>query len=220
MALTGSDDGFCLVEGRVSPDNDDSKPTAAGIGLNAAKLEEHNKNSAEKVTESNNIPPNAESTEKTEVPSEVGAGLLFGLSGLVLGGPVLALLGGVGAACVASKDAGPIGEAARAGGDFAIDTGSKVGEAAKEANERHGFVDKIKSAFVYGWSKVKQIDEETKASEKAKEAMSNVGEKTVEFERKHHFMENILGGIQNGVNFLLEKVKDATGESCNGNSNK
>lgn len=220
MALTGSDDGYCLVEGRVSPDNKDSTKPTTGTGLDAAKLEEHNRNTEKGATGANNTLPNAESGEKTEVPSEVGAGILFGLSGLVLGGPVLALLGGVGATYAATKDSGPIGDAARAGGDFAIDTGSKVGEAAKEANEKHGFVDKVKGALAYGWSKVKQFDEETKASEKAKEAMSNVGEKTIEFERKHHFMENVLGGIQNGVNFLLEKVRDATGESCNGNSNK
>ena len=48
--------------------------------------------------------------------------------------------------------------------------------------------------------------------------MSDVTQKTVEFESKHHVMENILGGIQNGVNFLLVKLKDATGgESGTGN---
>lgn len=218
MVLTGHDDGS-------SSDNDDyvrvepeekTEPTTAGIALNAAKLEEHNKITDEEVKELNNLPRNAESAEKTEVPSQVGAGLLFGLSGLLLGGPVLALLGGAGATYVASKDEGPIGDAARASGDFAIETGSKVGEAAKEANEKHGFIDKIKSAFTYGWSKVQHFDEEHKATEKVKETMSNAGEKTVEFERKHHVMENFLGGIQSGVNFLLDKVKDATGESCNG----
>merc|ERR1712194_248231 len=136
-----------------------------------------------------------------------GAGLLFGFSGLVLGGPVLAILGGVGATYIASKDEGPIGDAARASGDFAVTTGSKVGKAAKEANEKHDFVDKIKSAFACGWSKWQHFDKEHKATEKVKDTTSNAGEKTVEFERKHHVMENILGGIQNGAKFLLKKVR-------------
>jgi len=218
MVLTGNgsssdNDDYVRVESKEK-----TKPTTAGIALNAAKLEEHNRSTGEEVKQLHSLPRNAESVEKTEVPSQVGAGLLFGLSGLLLGGPLLALLGGAGATYVASNDEGPIGDAARASGDFAIDTGSKVGEAAKEANEKHGLIDKIKSAFAFGWGKVQHFDEEHKATEKVKETMSNAGEKTVEFERKHHVMENILGGIQSGVNFLLGKVRDATGESCNGNS--
>jgi hypothetical protein len=49
-----------------------------------------------------------------------------------------------------------------------------------------------------------------------KETVSEVGAKTIEFERKHHFMENILVGIQNGIDFLLERLKGATN---NENSN-
>lgn len=208
MALTGCDDDS-------SSDDENNKSSL----LNVAKLEEHNKISVEEIKECNNLRSNeGESEAKTEVPSQVGAGLLFGLSGLVLGGPVLAILGGIGATYAASKDEGPVGDAARASGDFAITTGSKVGEAAKEANEEHGFVDKIKIAFACGWSKVQQFDEEHKATEKVKETMSDVGEKTAEFERKHHVMENILGGIQKGVTFLLEKMRNATDESCNGKS--
>ena len=41
--------------------------------------------------------------------------------------------------------------------------------------------------------------------------MSNVGEKSVNFEREHHVMENALEGIKNGVDFLLNKVRETKG---------
>lgn len=230
MALTGyddddhsssDDDGNAKqseIESKTENCVDQDDTNTAGIelrGLNAANLEEHNKNNAvgsDDIQECNN-PSN---DTKTEVPSQVGAGLLFGLSGLFLGGPILALLTGVGATYVASNNDGPVGDAARASGEFAINSGVKAGEAAKEVNEKHGILEKMKNAFSSGWDKVRQFDEEHKATEKVKETMSDVTQKTVEFEQKHHVMENILEGIQNGVNFLLDKLRDSTsGGSCN-----
>ena len=125
----------------------------------------------------------------------------------------MALLAGAGATYVASNDEGPAGNAARGAGDLAVTTGSKVGEAKREANEEHGIVDKIKNAFSKWWGKVQEY--------KVKETVSGVKEKTVEFEQKHHVMENLLTGIQNGVNFLLGKVRDATSEApCSGDTCK
>jgi len=213
MTLTGCDDNSSLDEDdyvrlEVEPEKKTAS-TTAGIELNSVNLKNHNKENS-----------NTKCADKAEIPSEVGAGLLFGVSGLVLGGPILAILGGVGAAYVASKDEGPVGDAARASGSFAVETGSKVGEAAKEANEKHDLTDKIKCAFACVWSKVQHFDKEHKATEKVKETMNNVGEKSVEFERKHHVMEKMLAGIKNGVDFLLNKVREATGGSWDRNSTK
>ena len=208
MELTGCSNNSPLDESDYVKleveSNNKTGPTTVGVELNSANLENHNKN-----TEAHDIPRNAES--ETQVPPKVGAGLLFGVTGLVLGGPILALLSGVGATYAASKDEGPIGDAARASGNFAVETGSKAGEAAKEANEKHDVIDKIKSAFASIWSKVQQFDEEHKATEKVKETMSNVGEKSMNFEREHHVMENALEGIKNGVDFLLNKVRETKG---------
>ena len=194
--------------------------TSATANLNASNLEQHNKNTQDEAGthhEFNNRHIHDE-CDDSETKTQVGAGLFFGLSGLLIGGPLLGVLTGTGAAIVASKDKGPAGDVARATGDFAVTTGSKVGEAAKEVNEKHGILDKIKNAFIAAWGRFQQFDEEHKISEKTKETMSDVTQKTVEFESKHHVMENILGGIQNGVNFLLMKLKDATGgESGTGN---
>lgn len=215
MALTGyvSDDDNVgrseVVETEVKRGE-----TAVKSELNSPNLEEHNKKMGEEIQECSHPGKEAKDETKTEVPPQVGAGLLFGLSGLLLGGPVLALLAGCGATIVATNNTGPAGDAARATGEFAIDAGSKVGEAAKEASEKHGIMEKIQNAFKCGWEKVQKFDDEHKATEKVKETVSGVAQKTVEIERKHHVAETILTGIHNGVNFLLEKLKDTT-SSCN-----
>ena len=91
-----------------------------------------------------------------------------------------------------------------------------MGETVREADERHNIFNRVQNFFSYGWQKVCQLDEEHRASERVKETVSEVGAKTIEFERKHHVMENVLVGIQKGIDFLLEKLKGAT---SNENSN-
>ncbi len=219
-----SDDGVELSGNKVEDlrggVKKDSEETPAAANLNASNLERHDKNTrdgAGTLPEFNNRHGHDE-CDDSETKTQVGAGLFFGLSGLLIGGPILGVLTGTGAAIVASKDKGPAGDVARATGDFAMATGSKVGEAAKEVNEKHGILDKIKNAFVATWGRFQQFDEEHKISEKTKDTMSDVTQMTVEFEGKHHVMENILRGIQNGADFLLVKLKDATGgESGTGN---
>jgi len=137
-------------------------------------------------------------------------------AGLFLGGPVLGAITGASAYYVASNNDGPIGDAARNSGDWAAKTGAKIGETVREADERHNIFDRVQNFFSNGWQKVCQFDQEHKASERVKETVSEVGAKTIEFERDHHFMENILVGIQKGIDFLLEKLKGATN---NENSN-
>jgi len=213
MALTGYAD---------EPSSDDGNMEMSeveGIKLNASNLEEHNKHiMGEKIQECHNLGKDPVIDADSETQTKVGAGLLFGLSGLLLGGPIIGLLAGAGATYVASNDEGPAGDAARATGEFAVTTGSKVGEAAREANEEHGVLDKIKKAFSHGWGKVQELDKDGVMGEKARETVHGAKQKTVEFEQKHHVMENLLTGIQHGVNFLLEKVRDVTSETCSGDT--
>lgn len=88
-----------------------------------------------------------------------------------------------------------------------------MAEAAKEADERHNVFDKFSSFFTHGWSKICQFDEKHRASERVKETVSEVGARTMEFEKQHHVMENILEGIKGGIDFLLQKLKGATGNN-------
>lgn len=68
-----------------------------------------------------------------------GAGVLCGLFGCLLCGPILALITGGYAAYATSKD-GAIGDAARAIGDVALNARDK----AKEVDEKHDIVEKTK----------------------------------------------------------------------------
>jgi hypothetical protein len=218
MALTGfvehSPSDYEMVDARpkVGSDRKDRSVEEEDTinNLNASNLEEHDKNTGTRECE-NRSNEDGDSETKTQV----GAGLLFGISGLILGGPICGILAGVGAAVVASKDEGTAGDVARSTGAFAVTTGSLVGEAARDVNEKHGILEKIKNAFACGWSRVQKFEEEHKIGEKAKETIDDVKQKTVEFEQEHHLMQNILEGVQNGVNFLLDKLKGAT-TGCEG----
>jgi hypothetical protein len=196
MALTG--DVF------ESSDSKEQLPAA----LTEAALANHN-------AAANNDVPNTESD--VGASSQVGAGVLAGVTGLFLGGPILGAVTGASAYYVASNNDGPVGDVARNTGDWACKTGAKVSEAAKEADEQHHILDKIGNFFSNGWNKVCQFDEEHRASERVKETMSEVGAKTIEFERNHHIFENILVGIRNGIDYLLEKI---TGVTRGDNSNR
>lgn len=224
MALTGFVDDYPsdyeMVDARpeVESDRRDGSVEEEDTinNLNASNLEEHDKNTGGGGgTRECEIRSNEDGG--SEAKTQVGAGLLFGLSGLILGGPIFGILTGVGAAIVASKDEGTAGDVARSTGAFAVTTGSLVGEAARDVNEKHGILEKIKNAFASGWSRVQQFDEEHKVGEKAKETIDDVKQKTVEFEKEHHLMQHILEGVQNGVNFLLDKLKGATTD-CDGHT--
>ena len=118
---------------------------------------------------------------------------------------------GASAYYVASNNDGPVGEAARNSGDWAVKTGAKVTEVAKEVDEQHHILDKVGNFFSGAWQKVVKLDDEHRSF--VKETISEVGVKTVEFERNHHLFENILVSIRNGIDYLLEKLSRATGNN-------
>lgn len=233
MALTGSDDdekeyelidaGSMAVSSKGNrkglekeEEEEQSIITTPYHNLDAATLAEHHKNTtpADDYTTANE---EEEHTVVNDVDSEtktqVGAGLLFGIPGLIVGGPILGLLLGVGAAVVAKQDDGPAGDGARKAGAFAIETSSVVGEKAREVNERHGIMDKIKIGWEHIWKRVVQFDEEHKIGESTKAVVEDVKQKTVEFENEHHWGQQILDGVQNGVMFLRDKLNDVTNKS-------
>jgi hypothetical protein len=189
----------------VDDASDDDGNIDEHIKLTATRLKEHN----EQIIESE-FTPQQNTDEKEAAVSSAGAGLLFGLSGLIIGGPILGTIAGVSSAFIASNNHGQAGECARAAGTFAVTTGSKVGAVARDVNEKHGILDWIKNVFTSGWGEVRKFDEQHHTSEKVKETMSTVSDRVVGFEREHHLFENMLEGIQSGVQFLLEKVKGAS----------
>ncbi|KAL7456141.1 hypothetical protein ACHAWC_007662 [Mediolabrus comicus] len=193
-------------------DDDNSDNIDEHVKLTETILKEHNEQ-MDNIESSSSTSQQIITDEREAAVSSAGAGLLFGFSGLILGGPILGTIAGVSAAIVASNDHGPVGNNARAAGNFTMETGSKVGDFARDVDEKHGIIERIQHAWAVGWGKVKQFDEEHHTSESIKETMSNVSDKVVGFEKEHHFFENLLEGIHKGVQFLLEKVKNATGEN-------
>ena len=122
--------------------------------------------------------------------------------------PVLGTIAFISGFLVARDDTdGEAGNVARNAGTFAIDTGSTIGQAAKEANEKHGILDKIKCAFASTWANLKKYDEEKELSKKTMETASQVKDKTMEFEQEHHVMENILQSLQKFSTNMLEKLQ-------------
>jgi hypothetical protein len=69
-----------------------------------------------------------------------GAAIAGGITGLVIAGPVLAIVGAAGAAVVASQNKGMAGKIARASGDVVV----TAGDSAKHFDEKHHVVDKTK----------------------------------------------------------------------------
>eukprot|EP00542_Grammatophora_oceanica_P021891 CAMPEP_0194028818 /NCGR_PEP_ID=MMETSP0009_2-20130614/2704_1 /TAXON_ID=210454 /ORGANISM="Grammatophora oceanica, Strain CCMP 410" /LENGTH=162 /DNA_ID=CAMNT_0038668319 /DNA_START=98 /DNA_END=586 /DNA_ORIENTATION=+ len=107
-----------------------------------------------------------------------GAAVAGGLLGLVVGGPVFALVGGVGAAACATTK-GKAGEVARASGDAMAAAGGKV----KRMNDKHKFTEKASQAAKGAGQKLKQMDE------------------------KHKIVEKTSNGFVQGCNYVTRKLK-------------
>ena len=203
------------LDEQIFDDNEDEQP--ATTDLTSGNLEKHNKDTSDDKDTT---------TESDEDVTGVGAGVLFAVPGLIVGGPLLGLLSGVSAFFVATKDhESPAGDVARNAGKFAVETSSNVGHVAKEVDQEHHIMDKIKEGWSNLTSKVQQIDEENKisekvsmkasvAKEKAVETASVVKEKAVVFEQKHHFglismvaIMKTAETIQTFANNIIEKMK-------------
>eukprot|EP01083_Nonionella_stella_P114962 340354_1 len=214
MALTNekdssSDDGV-MVEKEVEL----SEQLADEGLLTAEKLDAHNNKQQQNHPTPNDEDDNKNNIEdnSSEVNTSVGAGLIFALPCLLIGGPVLGTIAFISGFLVARDDTeGEAGNVARNAGTFAIDTGSTIGQSVKEANEKHGILDKIKNAFASTFASslanLKKYDEEKELSKKTMETASQVKDKTMEFEQKHHVMENILQSLQKFSTNMLEKLR-------------
>uniref|UniRef100_A0A7S0L0T8 Uncharacterized protein n=1 Tax=Asterionellopsis glacialis TaxID=33640 RepID=A0A7S0L0T8_9STRA len=98
---------------------------------------------------------NEEEEDNTlEISRKRGAGVMCGVLGCLIGGPILAVAAGVGAAYATGKD-GATGDIARAAGDVAL----SVRDKAKEVDEKHDLKTKTQNAS-------KDVYERTKSASK------------------------------------------------------
>jgi hypothetical protein len=170
------------------------------IVTSAASMPQEQEKEKEKETE-----PNGEdASDDDEILSEVnlGASVAAGaVSGLLLGGPILSIIGAAGAGMYA-KENGVVGDVVRAGGEVAI----SVGERASRLNKKHGCVSKAKQAAGAAGRKICEVGREQKVWGKVKSSAQSVGSKAIEIENEHHLLENLLALMSKGFASLAERV--------------
>eukprot|EP01083_Nonionella_stella_P067368 178161_1 len=107
-----------------------------------------------------------------------GAAVAGGVAGLVIAGPILGVVGAVGATVLCTQNS-RAGDAARAaGGAVAV-----VGERAREIDEKHAM------------------------SESTKKAAGQMIRASRRFNARYKIVDNLLQGISTGLKFLTEKLK-------------
>lgn len=144
----------------------------------------------------NNIgEPNESEKSKIKVPDKVvgAAAVAGGVAGLVLAGPVLGIVGAVGAGILATENS-KAGKVARASGDVVLSAKDR----AKKIDEKHHVVDKTKEA--------------------TKKAASTFVSKAKDFEKKHHIGEKtgkvLIEGMNTGIVYVLENANNGASEAC------
>ena len=110
-----------------------------------------------------------ETPTKSKVPNIRAAAAAGGLVGLILGGPVLAVMGAVGAG-IASTSNCPAGNIARAGGDVA----ASIGETIVEFNDKHKISEKARVRAEKLGQKIKEVDQDHKITDKVKRWVEHI----------------------------------------------
>lgn len=133
----------------------------------------------------------------------VGAGVLGGVVGLLLAGPIFGLLLGFGTAYATNKD-GAAGDAARAVGDVALVAKTK----AREVDNKHQLVEKSKVAANHAWERAKELDRRHRVLEKAKDFVQFTWLKILEINREHRVLERAVEGVGRMMAFALSKISE------------
>ena len=139
--------------------------------------------------------------QRHEESVTMGAGVAAGVVGLLVGGPVLAILTGFGTA-YATKLTGASGDTARAIGQVALETRTK----AIELDRQHNLVQKARDAVAATWEKAKEFDRTHNVLEKSKAFLMWSWESIQEQNRKHHILERAINATGELVAFVVTKI--------------
>lgn len=132
---------------------------------------------------------------------KVNAGVASGLAGLLICGPILAILLGFGAAYAVDKD-GPAGDISRAVGEVARSATLK----AKEVDKKHHIVDQSKVIAQDAWQKAREVDEEHQVLERGKSALEKGWDSFVTFVQEHNLLERGVQGVGKGLSWTAEQI--------------
>ena len=139
--------------------------------------------------------------EDLQQKRKVGAGIFSGVVGFFLGGPILAVIFGFGAAYASDKN-GAVGDSARAVGDVA----SMVKEKAFEIDKKHSVVDRGKVVAADAYDKAKEMDQKHHILEKTKDFLVYSWHSLVDFVRRHRVVECGVEGVGRGAVWSAEKI--------------
>lgn len=185
----------------------DENRVAEPSPLGARVDDNHNSNLDTSVPDTIEPIPNLADDNKVEqleqeqfVASGVGAGVV----GLLLGGPVLGIVLGFGAAYAHDKP-GAAGDTARAVGDITL----SVRDRAQEIDQRHGVVEKSKRAAQEAWERAKELDQRHHVMERTKERAVQGFHAAADFVNRHNLIERGIESIGKAVYWLAEKVAKA-----------
>jgi len=145
-----------------------------------------------------------ESDEDQTQNLTVGAGVAGGVLGLLLGGPVLAILAGFGTA-YATQHEGATGDAARAVGLVALETKEK----ARELDAKHNLAAKAQDVAADAWEKAKELDRKHNILVRTKEFLIWSWETVAEQNRKHHLLERAVNAVGTMIAFTATKIGQA-----------
>jgi hypothetical protein len=134
----------------------------------------------------------------------VGAGVAGGVVGLLIGGPILAILAGFGTAYATQQD-GAAGDTARAVGQVALETKAK----AQELDHKHNLVQKGQEAAADAWEKAKELDRKHNILERSQAFLVWSWQTILEQNRKHHLLERAVNATGRFLTFVFTKIGNA-----------
>jgi hypothetical protein len=147
------------------------------------------------------IEPDEETEEEQQQTLTVSAGVAGGVVGLLVGGPVLAILTGFGTA-YATQQEGAAGDAARAVGQLALEAQQK----AVQVDRKHNLVQKGKVAASQAWEKAKEMDRKHNILHRTKAFCIWSWETAREQNHKHHLLERAATSTGLFISLVVRKI--------------
>lgn len=122
------------------------------------------------------------------------SGIAGGVVGLLLGGPILALIAGFGSA-YATRKQNKVGDISRSMGEIAL----SIEEKAKQINQKHHFADKTKASM-------DNLEDRCSIATKTRQLVITSWRAAVDYTREHNLIERGIEGTGHGFEYLAEKV--------------
>ncbi|KAL3945482.1 MAG: hypothetical protein SGBAC_000453 [Bacillariaceae sp.] len=172
-----------------------------------------NQPASHNYTEEDGVPDFKAQTKDPTSRQFVGAAVVGGVAGTLIGGP---LVGAAAAAAAAAATTAP-----GKGGDIARSSGegmAKMGDKAKALDEKHHIQDKAKAQAQKGVEKAKEVDEKHNITDKAKASASKGLDKAKEINREHHITDKAKKGLATGFNKAkeIDKKHNFSGKAAKG----